>query len=73
MWVLGIPAGLLLLLYLTLLVTPVRLPFGSQASAAMLRSALPPSGQLELGDMALTLENGVWPAVQFSPVVYADS
>lgn len=73
MWVLGIPAGLLLLLYLTLLVTPVRLPFGSQAAAAMLRSALPPSGQLELGDMALTLENGVWPAVQFSPVVYADS
>lgn len=72
-WFLGIPAVLLLLLYLILLVTPVRLPFGSEAVQAMARSALPPTSQLQLGHLALTLENGVWPVIQFSPVLLTDS
>ena len=73
MWVLGIPAVLSLLLYLVLLITPVRLPFGSEAVQAMARAALPPTSELQLGQMALALENGVWPVVQFSPVVLTDS
>lgn len=73
MWVLGVPAVLLVLLYLVLLATPVRLPFGSEAAQAIARSALPPTSQLQLGQMALALENGVWPVIQFSPVVLTDS
>lgn len=72
-WVLGIPAVLSLTLYIVLLVTPVRLPFGSEAAQALARSALPPSSQLQLGNMALALENGVWPVIQFSPVLLTDS
>lgn len=72
-WVLGIPAILSLLLYVALLFTPVRLPFGGEAAQAMARSALPPTSQLQLGQMALVLENGVWPVLQFSPVLLTDS
>jgi hypothetical protein len=71
-WILGIPALLLVLLYLVLLVTPVPLPFGSRAAVAFARSALPPTSQLELGDMALALENNIWPVLRFSPVSIND-
>ncbi|KKB83684.1 hypothetical protein VW29_13350 [Devosia limi DSM 17137] len=72
-WALGIPAVLSLLLYLVLLITPIRLPFGSEAAQAIVRSALPPTSKLELGQMALALESGVWPVIQFSPVVLTDT
>ena len=72
-WVLGIPATLLLLLYAVLLFTPVQLPFGSDAAEALARSTLPPTSELELGDMALALENNVWPVIRFSPVTINDS
>lgn len=73
MWILGIPCLILLLLYLVLLVTPIRLPFGGDAVRSIARSALPPSSTLSLGEMALALEHGVWPVIQFSPVVLTDS
>ncbi|MEO8685421.1 MAG: hypothetical protein ABI414_11345, partial [Devosia sp.] len=72
-WVLGIPAALLVLLYLILLVTPVRLPFGSAAAMALVQSALPPTSRLQLGEMGLALEGGAWPVIQFSPVVLNDA
>lgn len=72
-WVLGIPAALLLLLYLVLLVAPLPLPFGSNAAASFARSAIPPTGRLELGQMALALENGVWPVLRFAEVEMTDS
>ena len=72
-WILGIPALLLLLLYMVLLVTPIRLPMGSQAAQAVVGGMLPPTSQLTLGPMALALENGVWPVIQFSPVLLTDS
>jgi hypothetical protein len=70
---LGIPALLVVLLYLVLLITPIRLPMGSEAAQAIARSALPPTSALTLGPMALTLENGVWPVIQFAPVLLTDS
>ncbi|WP_137152096.1 AsmA-like C-terminal domain-containing protein [Devosia sp. FKR38] len=72
-WIFGIPAVLLVLLFAVLLVTPVRLPFGSEAAQSLVRSALPPTSSLSLGDMSLALEDGVWPVIQFAPVVFADS
>lgn len=72
-WILGIPAVVLLLLYLVLLLTPIRLPLGSEAAQALARTALPPTSNLALGPMALALEGGVWPVIQFSPVVLTDS
>ncbi len=72
-WALGIPATLVVLLYLVLLVTPVRLPFGSDAAQAVAQSAMPPTSTLQLGDMALALEGGIWPVIHFSPVVLTDS
>jgi hypothetical protein len=72
-WMLGIPAALLIVLYFVLLATPLPLPFGSTAVQAAARSILPPSAQLELGQMNLALEKGVWPVIQFSPVRYVDS
>ena len=72
-WILGIPALLVLLLYVVLLKTPIRLPLGSEAAQAVASSILPPTSELTLGPMALTLENGVWPVIQFSPVLLTDS
>jgi hypothetical protein len=72
-WVVGIPLALLVLLYLVLLVTPIRLPFGGGAVRSVIQSALPPTSNLDLGDMALALEGGAWPVIRFSPVVYTDT
>ncbi len=72
-WALGVPSVLALLLYLVLLVTPLRLPFGGEAVRSLIQSALPPTSSLSLGQMALALENNVWPVIQFSPVVLTDS
>lgn len=72
-WVLGVPCLLVFILYLVLLVTPIRLPFAGDAVRTLARSALPPTSTLALGEMALTLENGVWPVIQFSPVVLTDT
>jgi hypothetical protein len=72
-WVLGLPAALLLLLYLVLLVTPVPLPFGSNATRAIVMSTMPPTTDLQLGSAALALEGGVWPVIRFSPVVLDDT
>ncbi len=73
MWVLGIPCILLLLLYLVLLITPVRLPFAGDAIRGVIQSALPPTSSLSLGQMNLALENRVWPVIQFTPVSLSDS
>ncbi|KRA42583.1 AsmA-like C-terminal domain-containing protein [Devosia sp. Root635] len=70
---LGIPSVLALLFYLVLLVTPVRLPFGAEAVRSLIQAALPPTSSLQLGEMNLALENGVWPVVQFAPVLLTDS
>lgn len=72
-WVLGIPSILLLLLYLVLLATPIRLPFGGEAVRSLIQASLPPTSRLSLGDMNLALENSVWPVIQFTPVALTDS
>ncbi|WDR03432.1 hypothetical protein PSQ19_04795 [Devosia algicola] len=72
-WVLGLPALLSLLVYVVLLMTPIKLPLGSDAVQALISSTIPSSSTLQLGDMALTLESGIWPVVQFSPVLLTDS
>lgn len=64
---------LALLLYLVLLATPVRLPFGGQAVRSLIQSALPATSSLELGEMNLALEKGIWPVIQFAPVLLTDS
>lgn len=71
-WIFGVPALLFLVLYAVLLFRPVPLPFGSDAAEAVASSVLPPSSRLELGDMALALENNVWPVIRFSPVTIND-
>ena len=55
-WVVGIPAALSLLLYLILLITPIRLPFGGDAVRAFAQSTMPATSNLQLGQMALALE-----------------
>ncbi|MCS6761647.1 MAG: AsmA-like C-terminal domain-containing protein [Candidatus Devosia symbiotica] len=69
----GIPALLSLLVYVVLLNTPIRLPMASEAAEAVASSILPSTSKLTLGLMALALENGVWPVIQFSPVLLTDS
>ncbi|QDZ10177.1 AsmA-like C-terminal domain-containing protein [Devosia ginsengisoli] len=73
MWVLGIPCVLALLLYLVLLITPLPLPFAGQAVRSLVQSMLPPTSQLDMGEMKLALEKGVWPVIQFTPVTLTDS
>ncbi len=69
----GVPLGLLGLLYLILLVTPIPLPWVSSQVRNLVVSSLPPGSKLELGDMALALEGFVQPVIQFRPVTYIDA
>lgn len=70
---LGVPSVLALLLYLVLLITPIRLPFTGQAVRSFVQSFIPATSHIEMGDMALALERGIWPVVRFSPVDLTDS
>ena len=72
-WIVGIPCVLVLLLYLVMLITPLPLPFAGQAVRNLVQSALPASSRLDLGEMKLALEKGVWPVIQFTPVTLTDS
>lgn len=72
-WLFGIPAAILLILYLVLLITPIRLPFSGDTVRGIIQSVLPPGSSIEMGDLAIAVENGVWPVIRFSPVVYTDT
>jgi hypothetical protein len=72
-WLFGVPLALALLLYVVLLVHPLPLPFISTQVRNIVVASMPPGTELELGDMALTLENYTFPVIQFSPVVYKDT
>lgn len=72
-WLFGIPAAILLVLYLVLLITPIRLPFSGDTVRGIIQSVLPPGSSIEMGDLAIAVENGVWPVIRFSPVVYTDT
>ena len=72
-WVLGIPSLILLVLYVIMLITPIRVPFTGQAIRSFVQNFVPDTADLQMGDMALALEGGVWPVIRFSPVSYTDS
>jgi len=71
--ILLIPVLLLAALYTALLVGPIPLPFVSEQARAAVMADLPPGYALELGETALALEGGVFPVIQFSPVVLTDA
>jgi len=72
-WLFGVPVALMLLTYLVLLVTPIPLPFVGQQVRNFIAGSLPAGADIELGDMALALENYMFPVIQFSPVTYTDA
>ncbi|HEX4298724.1 MAG TPA: hypothetical protein VHZ56_11950, partial [Devosia sp.] len=72
-WLFGVPLSLAIVLYVALLIHPLPLPFISTQVRNLIVAAMPPGTDLELGDMALTLEGYAWPVIQFSPVVYKDT
>ncbi|MBJ6987036.1 hypothetical protein [Devosia sp. MC521] len=71
-WLLGIPCALSLILYLVLLATPISLPLSGPAVRLFVQNAMGPDTDIEIGDMALGLENGVWPVIRFAPVRLTD-
>ncbi len=71
-WLFGLPLAILVVLYLFLLVTPIRLPFSGDAVRGVVQSMLPPTSTLQMGDVAIAVESGVWPVIRFSPVVLSD-
>jgi len=65
-------SALVVIVYLVLLVRPIPLPFVGQQVRAMVLASMPDFMELELGATSLTLENGVAPALRFSPVLLVD-
>ena len=72
-WLFGVPLALAVLLYAVLLIHPLPLPFIATQVRNIVVASMPPGTELELGDMALTLENYAVPVIQFSPVIYKDT
>jgi hypothetical protein len=72
-WLLGIPSALSLILYLVLLATPLSLPFTGPAVRLFVQNAMGPDTDIEIGDMALALEDRVWPVIRFAPVRLTDN
>lgn len=71
--VLGFVVAASIGLYVTLLFTPIPLPFVREQARSLVTAALPPSSSIEMGDVALALEGAAWPVLQFSPVEYTDA
>ncbi|ODT69164.1 MAG: hypothetical protein ABS75_17940 [Pelagibacterium sp. SCN 63-23] len=71
-WLIGIPCVILLVLYLVLLITPIRLPFTGPAIRNFVQTFVSETSELEMGDMALALERGIWPVLRFAPVDFTD-
>ncbi len=71
-WGVAVPMLAFLVFYLILLVRPIPLPFVGNQARAMVLESLPDNMELELGETFLSLENGVSPALRFSPVVLLD-
>ncbi|MCP8882373.1 DUF3971 domain-containing protein [Devosia sp. XJ19-1] len=72
-WALGVPSLVMLVLYVVMLITPIRIPFTGQAIRSFVQNFVPETADLQMGDMALALENGIWPVIQFAPVAFTDS
>jgi hypothetical protein len=72
-WLLGAPLALAVIAYLVLLVTPIPLPFVGQQVRNFIAGSLPAGADIELGEMALALEDFAWPVIRFSPVTYTDA
>lgn len=72
-WIVGLPLAILVILYLVMLVTPIKLPFSGGTVRGLVQSALPENFTIEMGDLAIAVENGIWPVIQFSPVVLTDT
>jgi hypothetical protein len=72
-WLVGLPCLVLLVLYAIMLFTPIRIPFTGQAIRTFVQNFVPETSDLQMGDMALALEGGVWPVLRFEPVLYTDS
>lgn len=72
-WLFGVPLALAVVTYLVLLVTPIPLPFVGQQVRNFIAGSMPQGSDIELGDMALALENFAYPVIQFSPVTYRDA
>ena len=71
-WVLGVPVLILAVIYVVLLITPIPLPLVNSQVRAAIANSMPEGSHIELGDMALALEDYVWPVIQFSPVAYEE-
>ncbi|MBJ3784491.1 AsmA-like C-terminal domain-containing protein [Devosia sediminis] len=72
-WLLGLPCAVLLILYAVMLFTPVRIPFTGQAIRTFVQNFVPETSDLQMGDMALAVEGGIWPVIRFEPVLFTDS
>src|SRR5690606_10470829 len=73
LWMTGVPAVLVLALYIVLWITPVPAPFiGDQARIAAAK-ALPPNFSVTFGGTEIALESGLWPVVRFTPVEMKDA
>lgn len=70
---LGIPSAILIILYFVMLITPIRIPFTGPAIRSAVQAFVSETAQVEMGDLSLALERGVWPVLRFAPVLYTDT
>ncbi|MCB9993916.1 MAG: AsmA-like C-terminal domain-containing protein [Hyphomicrobiaceae bacterium] len=71
LYVLLVPVVLLALLYVVLLITPIKIPFVAEAARNVAAQSMGDNLDLEMGDTFLALERGA-PVLQFAPVTITD-
>ncbi len=72
LWVFGFLAFIVFAIYIFLLFSPISLQFIRDPIQNAALRAIPNDYNVELGDISLSLENGILPSIQFSPAIITD-
>ncbi len=73
LWLFGIPAVLILVLFFRLLMGPLQVPYLTDQAEQAVRGSLPADADLNLGPAALALDSWFRPVVKFAPVQFTDN
>lgn len=72
-WMVGVPLVVVALLYARLAIGPVDVSYFRGPIEQAVRASLPPNAELSIGELSLSLDQGLAPVLRFAPVTLTDN